>query len=138
MLFKSIILDHCWACKTKEGLHNHHVIPQAYGGVDGPLVTLCGTHHTLIHEVALKNQAEWTTRIPKEYYTALSYLVWVIAEARAKTKHLAKPMQLNHKLTNERSLKLRELKLLLGQKSISSTLDLMIDRIYDQCTQLKQ
>ena len=45
----------CWVCgpdtqlKTK---HSHHVVPRAFGGVDGPTVTICTHHHGLIHKVA--------------------------------------------------------------------------------------
>ena len=34
-------------------LHHHHVIPQAFGGVEGPQVPLCGDCHTNIHAHAL-------------------------------------------------------------------------------------
>lgn len=30
----------------------HHVIPRAYGGVDGPQVSLCDKHHTMLHKIA--------------------------------------------------------------------------------------
>ena len=50
--------EHCWVCRRKfdhELLHeDHHVIPCAYGGVDGPQVRLCSPHHTALHTVALR------------------------------------------------------------------------------------
>ena len=137
-MHKSIILDHCWACKRRDGLHDHHIVPQAYGGVDGPQVTLCGSHHTLIHEVALKPKQEWAQRIPVEHHATLGQLVSIIANARASTKHLEKPMTINHKLSMDRSRRLRELKLLLGQKSITAALDMAIDIVYDQLHPAKQ
>lgn len=30
-----------------------YVIPKAYGGTDGPLVSLCETHHGKLHKIAL-------------------------------------------------------------------------------------
>ena len=34
-------------------LHSHHVIPQAFGGANGPTVDLCSNDHNLLHSVAL-------------------------------------------------------------------------------------
>lgn len=61
---QSIKLDHCWVC----GLYFverggsaqreiHHIIPVAYGGVDGPTVDLCDTHHSCLHKLALAVRA---------------------------------------------------------------------------------
>lgn len=56
-------LDHCWVCGVTlldSGgdasflRHNHHVIPRAAGGADGPLVSLDSAHHSLLHMVADK------------------------------------------------------------------------------------
>jgi hypothetical protein len=33
---------------------DHHVIPVAYGGRDGPQVRLCSSHHTALHTIALR------------------------------------------------------------------------------------
>ncbi len=48
----------CWVCKTPFGpsvkCEEHHIIPRAYGGTDGPLVSLCDSHHSMVHEIALK------------------------------------------------------------------------------------
>jgi hypothetical protein len=56
-------LNVCWICRkllADSGgdphtiRHEHHIVPRAYGGTDGPTVTLCTGHHTLMHNVALK------------------------------------------------------------------------------------
>lgn len=39
---------------STEVLHEHHVIPQAYGGRDMGTVTLCAEHHNMIHSAAIK------------------------------------------------------------------------------------
>lgn len=58
MITDHMFLPHCWICNvpwgpnTKE--HKHHVIPRAYGGTDGPQVSLCDSHHSALHEIALK------------------------------------------------------------------------------------
>ena len=50
-----IKLDFCWVCKqagTEVKLHDHHVVPTAFGGRDGPQVTLCSSHHNSLHDAA--------------------------------------------------------------------------------------
>jgi hypothetical protein len=140
-LHQSIILDNCWVCSQRHGLNDHHVIPQAYGGVDGPQVTLCASHHTLIHTVALQKKAAWATACGEshthEQTQKLLQLVAIIAKARAATRHLAKPLQIQHKFTTERGVKIRELKIMLRCSSLAGTLDSLVDLVYAQCTQLK-
>lgn len=55
---KSMILPHCWICEARfvghggtEQMHSHHILPRAYGGVDGPEVTICDGHHSTVHRV---------------------------------------------------------------------------------------
>lgn len=54
-------LPYCWVCSerftsaTPPGRaqeERHHVIPVAYGGVDGLQVSLCDQHHTKAHRIA--------------------------------------------------------------------------------------
>lgn len=44
----------CIICGSEVSLHEHHVIPQACGGRDGPTVMLCADHHNLIHYLAVR------------------------------------------------------------------------------------
>lgn len=140
---RSIILSHCWVCPSKDGLNDHHVVPQAYGGVNGPQVTLCATHHTFIHAVALKPLAQRESMVLEhtqkpDQQSKLLQLTDLIARARAATKGMEKPMMVQHKFNKERSRKLKELKHLLGRNSIPATLEQCVDLVYDQCTQLKK
>lgn len=52
------LLEHCWVCKRKFGpslaRQDHHIIPRAFGGTDGPQVSLCDSHHFALHQIALK------------------------------------------------------------------------------------
>lgn len=55
----SIVLSHCWICQARflgdggtEPREDHHMIPRASGGVDGPTVTLCDSHHSKTHALA--------------------------------------------------------------------------------------
>lgn len=62
---QTIVLDHCWICLARflgdggtEPREDHHVIPEAYGGRDGPTVTLCDSHHTKLHKIAVALKAK--------------------------------------------------------------------------------
>lgn len=55
---KSMILPHCWICEVKftdnggtEQRHDHHILPRAYGGTDGPEVSICDGHHSTVHRI---------------------------------------------------------------------------------------
>lgn len=51
-------LDYCWCChidfapKGQAQKELHHIIPRAYGGSDGPMVSICDTCHTRLHKIA--------------------------------------------------------------------------------------
>ena len=54
---KSLVAsDVCWVCQRKfdQNLtdHDHHIIPRAFGGADGPQVRICSPHHQLLHALA--------------------------------------------------------------------------------------
>jgi hypothetical protein len=58
----TIALDHCWVCGERfndvpqpgsAAREEHHVIPRQAGGTDGPTVSLCASHHNLLHRIAL-------------------------------------------------------------------------------------
>lgn len=58
------LVDRCWVCEKKfpefGGTQHdlvqefHHIIPRAYGGLDGPTVSLCSGHHTTLHDIATR------------------------------------------------------------------------------------
>jgi hypothetical protein len=51
-------LTYCWICGIPFSHdcqeERHHVIPRAYGGTNGPQVSLCDSHHSALHQIALK------------------------------------------------------------------------------------
>ena len=54
---KTMWLKHqCWVCARRFSNNllreDHHIIPVAFGGVNGPQVSLCSDHHSLLHKVA--------------------------------------------------------------------------------------
>lgn len=105
-MIQSWVTDRCWVCNglsvTSGGdihIEVHHIIPQAYGGTDGPTVSLCDTHHTALHKIAL---ALWTN---KTYHNLLgtsdpnqvTKLLWLatrVNEARAAVEN--DPNKLTH------------------------------------------
>ena len=77
-----------------EVLHEHHVIPQACGGRDGPVVKLCAEHHNMIHMSAVKlcagirNGKSVEFQWPKEHGNSevARYLVGEIVKATLNAK----------------------------------------------------
>jgi hypothetical protein len=56
-------LDHCWVCSARftdcfppgpANREEHHIIPRQAGGTDGPVVSLCDGHHTMLHKIAMR------------------------------------------------------------------------------------
>lgn len=44
--------DTCYICGSHEISEDHHLIPQSRGGVNGPRINLCVTHHKKAHYLA--------------------------------------------------------------------------------------
>lgn len=77
-------LDHCWVCLENVSLHEHHIIPQCYGGTDGPTVTLCATCHNGVHNVSdgrIDDAPDYWSKT-KQSEVRSSYLVDMIKKAR--------------------------------------------------------
>lgn len=86
---RSIVLNKCWICSAlfsynggTEQREDHHIIPRAYGGVDGPTVTICDTHHTKTHRIAecLINQKNYFQYIKGEGPDVVKKLLWLASE----------------------------------------------------------
>lgn len=126
----SITLPYCWICKSPNSLHEHHIIPRAYGGSDGPTVTLCATCHNGIHHVA-DGRSEmqplyWSSKdgtIERAYK-----LVSAICTARTvASKSDNKKSLTTLELSAEETKKLDKLKVILGTTSRASTLKALIN-----------
>jgi hypothetical protein len=88
-------LDKCWVCGVSFGPsvkeHRHHVIPRAYGGTDGPQVSICDSHHSALHEIALRLYSKkpyfnLLTRVPSADKKLL-YLASVAYNSRVLTEN---------------------------------------------------
>lgn len=96
----SLNVGPCWVCGISVAIESHHIIPCAYGGVDGPQINLCAIDHELVHSLSyhLAND-EWhdvvvkderLRRMPKtrllEALDVILYLSQRIKNARELTK----------------------------------------------------
>lgn len=119
-------LPHCWVCEEKfiecagtdpRVIRNqHHVVPQANGGTDGPTVSLCSAHHDLLHAVAtqvlankpfehLLGSLTGTVQAAKIHYLASVVVNSTVAVADDPNK----PAQLTLSLSGAERAKLRRL-----------------------------
>lgn len=66
-MIKSQFLPYCWVCGVRfrdsnpPGMatrNDHHIVPVAAGGKDGPQVSLCSDHHDILHKIALRLSAK--------------------------------------------------------------------------------
>lgn len=45
----------CWVHLGVGSIEYHHIVPQTYGGRDGPQVAICGNCHTGVHNLSYKS-----------------------------------------------------------------------------------
>jgi len=81
----------CWVCgvrfknSTPPGPANredHHIWPQNAGGTEGPLVSLCDSHHATLHKIAerLHVNRKFTDLLTGEDKTRAQKLLWLAAQ----------------------------------------------------------
>lgn len=132
-------LPWCWVCGRHFGpnlvAEDHHIIPRAYGGVDGPQVRLCSDHHTGLHEVGKRIYAN------KPYHDLLSgnslqdkklvYLGTVACNARLATENDPnKTMVVVLSLTNEHKKMLEDLKKVTKARSRAAVFLLSLESLH--------
>ena len=77
--------DDCWCCGCSlpsYAREEHHVVPRAYGGTDGPTVSLCLVCHTRAHKHAMRVNSVLSLPSTSTYERNLLYLAAVIALSR--------------------------------------------------------
>lgn len=98
---RSMTLPHCWVCGTRfvdvpnpgpAMREEHHIIPQAYGGTDGPTVSLCDGHHTALHRIAValkggKPYQHFLGTYDPIQISKLLYLATRVQEAEERTRN---------------------------------------------------
>jgi len=84
----SLLFDYCWVCSKRfktsvppgpANREDHHMIPQNAGGTDGPQVSLCDSHHTVIHKIASRSKAgkQFKEFLNGEDETSIKKLLWL-------------------------------------------------------------
>lgn len=140
-------LPHCYVCEVKftdSGgplkRHEHHIVPRAYGGSNGPLCSVCTNHHNLLHELALSiigGKSSVTESILDSIdgnnqvliRSRLLYLATRIVRAYKLTKHDPnKRGKVIITLTGEQHKKANMLKNDLGFKSMQSLFTTLLEQ----------
>ena len=97
----SIFLPYCWICNVPfQGLHpngtvpehRHHMVPRAFGGVDGPQVSLCSDDHNTLHQIAVtwkasKSHFKYIQNKPLEVVKKLEYLASIVYNAELRSRN---------------------------------------------------
>jgi len=90
-ILKNLIVNHCIVCNRSGNivaLHNHHIVPRAFGGRNGPQITLCVDHHEFIHDMAKKKTIVTCDALLTKHgqrAIILSYLINLIIKAEKMT-----------------------------------------------------
>ena len=141
---ESIKLEYCWVCDetfTEFGgrpsffKHDHHLVPRAYGGVDGPTVSLCDSHHTTLHQMALrmysnKPHFDLLTRNPV-YDRKLLWLASLVVNARHLTENDPnKPLVLHVVADKNFKSKLKALKTVFPKSSYTVLIRYAVEQLY--------
>ena len=143
----SQILPHCWICGrrfTDSGgtalREDHHLIPRAYGGVDGPVVSICDSHHTKVHKIAVRILAGKSHVDLLEKATYDQKILWlaslVVKASRAAKQDPNKRVEASVSLNGEQQVKLDALCRKLGL-SRTKTLAYLIEEGYARHFPLK-
>ena len=150
-LTQPLILDFCWICGSDRKLHQHHIVPRAYGGEKGPTITVCGSCHSSVHAVG-EEQDYWTTvgnqeslrltdlasvdsgwsvdKIGTDAEERITYLVTLIRRSKVMTSAVSKPLHLQTKLPREYRDKVALLKKSMNCSNIPQVIAACIDEAY--------
>lgn len=114
----------------------HHVVPRAFGGLNGPLVSLCDTCHSKVHKIAgllpSGDYSKLLSGLTKEQQQKLAYLANVAYNAKQATNNdLNKLLPVSFKITKEEAQVLEHLKSILHVKSRSDVYRIAVTRLYN-------
>lgn len=142
---KTLVTDFCWVCNhrfrtsTPPGLANredHHIVPRNAGGSDGPQVSLCDTHHAVVHKIASKAKSKQDFSVfvagePEAHRQKLLWLASIIVRAEKTVdedpnKHFSSPVR----LSTQETLMIRRLQGVYPKKSRSDLLKMGLHVLY--------
>lgn len=145
MVIKSLIFPFCWVCQRRFNNQvppgpaleeRHHLFPQAAGGVDGPVVSLCDSDHTRAHKIAyaMKGNRSFMHLLAGCTKEQAQKLVW-IATLIVKAEALAandpnKPVKVRLILNRTRQAQMQWLQKRLNAKSMAAVYDAAFDALY--------
>lgn len=81
----------CWVCGARlntadppgtASCEDHHVVPRAYGGLNGPVVSLCASCHSKLHALALHSPPYTVPGVNPYEAQKLVYLASVVYNSR--------------------------------------------------------
>lgn len=141
----SYVSDNCYVCGRRfidadpPGTaikELHHVVPRAFGGLNGPLVSLCDTCHSKVHRIAglLPNGdcSKLFAGLNTEQQKRLAYLANVAYNAKhAINEDLNKLLPVSFKITKQEAQILEQLKSMLNVKSRSDVYRIAVTRLYN-------
>lgn len=143
----SYISDNCYVCGRRfidadpPGTaikELHHIVPRAFGGLNGPLVALCDTCHSKVHRIAglLPNDySKLLLGLTAEQQQKLAYLAKVAYNAKHATNDdLNKLLPVSFKITKQEAQIVDHLKSVLNVKSRSDVYRIAVTRLYNSLT----
>lgn len=146
---KHQIQDTCWVCGVRftdanppgtANREDHHIIPRAYGGIDGPQVSLCDHCHTRVHKIQaclLHNKPYfiYTQGLDQNGIQKVLYLATCAYNAKKATDNDPnKKLTLVLSLNGERLQKIEKLKQIMpsGMRSRASIYNYALDYLYSK------
>ncbi len=139
-------LDFCWVCGIRFNTaqppgpateERHHIIPRAFGGTDGPQVSLCSDHHNKLHRIAecipKKPYAEWLAGEDPSNLPKLLWLATRVVNARETVradpnKHVLMSIILDPKLRHQ----IEQLKPVVGVRSREAVIRYAIQSLFNR------
>ena len=153
MVIKDLIGPQCWVCERRfnnqfppgpANEERHHLFPRAFGGTDGPVVSLCDFDHTRVHKIAyaVKAKRDHKTFLLGTTVEQQKKLLWIaslIVKAEALTKgDKNKPIKVVLVLDHKRQRQALDLKQVLNAKSITEVFNHAFDRLVARVLQTKE
>ena len=112
----------------------HHVIPRAYGGKHGPLISLCDSCHTRVHKIANSlpaNDSSICNNLPDSVKSKLTWLATVVYDAKKATANDPnKQLPVTFKISRMEAQRIERLKHILNVKSRKDVYAIALDRLF--------